>query len=243
MAASTDRLVLLSSSKTVKSGGDGPTWRSGPLNEGPLAALRRRLVRESQAAAKIPEPAFFDAAGEPLDQACRLALGLGRAPTMPAHERYHGQQWEAFGDGAGRPERVVVISGLWGPVLANTPVPPYLLPCGGHRADGSTIASAWQLLATRCLCAMADGRQVVDLLPPESREAIDIETLAAEAPVVTVEFVTDEGKPVHDMRLEQARGALAAHLSRGEGPASFATSPGQGWSWSRGGSTWTYVAV
>ncbi len=228
-------LVLLGSSKTVQPAGDGAPWPV--VLDGPLTARRKELVAAAQrVATDAPDDvasAFFDASGHPLAAARAMALALDDAPTRPALERYHGPQWTTFRDaGVGDPSTVLVVSGLWGLVRSSDPIPAYRLPPGGRLPDGGVVAGWWGDAPTEALAQLAEGHDVVvDLLPAEFGTQVDVAAAceAAGAARVPVRFERADGRAVGSVRLKQARGAFAAHLSRGGTLNRFNDSPGVRW--------------
>ena len=230
--------VLLGSSKTVSDGGDGPPWPQTRLAAGETGAVRARLaevaVRVAVDGADEEAMALFDAPASILDDVRATMRALPVAPTRPAVERYEGQQFVALRDeltdGA---ERIVIISGLFGPVHGDAPLPAYRLPPGGTLPDGTAVAERWSETATAELVRLLTDATgpVVDLLPAEFAAAVDVAAAcgAAGRDHEPIRFTRPDGSSPGTVRLKQARGALAGYLAAGKTLSRFRRSPGMRW--------------
>lgn len=231
-------LVLLSSSKTCASGGNG-----APVAATSLGTVSRRIWDTATSVASTGSDAeasaLFDATGTTLDRARDLHLDLAGAPTMRAGERYTGQQWLQRRATeppvrAGRGDRavVVIVSGLFGFITEDTPIPAYRIAVGARLPDATSVARLWHGQCVDALAPLVEqhGGPIIDLLPGESRQAVDHDgLLAAGVEVLTVAFTRSDGRAAPSVRAKQARGALARHLARGRALQSFTSSPDVSW--------------
>ena len=142
-------IVLLPPSETKHPGGDGPPLRLDSLAHPELTPLRAALVDELVELA-ADESACSRALGLSASQHAEIErnAALRSAPTMPAINRYTGVLYGAL-DYAGRPAAlrhrldrdVVVVSGRWGLLRGDDPVPAYKLPIGASLPTLGGLAS------------------------------------------------------------------------------------------------------
>ena len=142
------------------------------------------------------------------DRRKQVLRSLGRrhparvGPTLPAIERYTGvlyQGLDAASLGAIPRRRlnrsVLVVSGLWGLVAPQDPIPHYKLKMSASTASLGKLTTWWRPAVTGAIADRAAGALVWDLLPIEHSAAV---TWADVAPFqrVTVRFVDAQGKTV-----------------------------------------------
>jgi cytoplasmic iron level regulating protein YaaA (DUF328/UPF0246 family) len=144
-----------------------------------------------------------------LDRARRQVLSaLGRrhpvrsAPTAPAIERYTGVLYRELDAASLRaPARrrlaanVLTVSGLWGLVAPEDPIPAYRLKMSANVAPLGKLSTWWRPRLTAALAARADGAVVWDLLPNEHAAAVDWRSLAPRRRI-TATFLDGNGRTV-----------------------------------------------
>lgn len=185
-------VVLVPPSEGKAPGGGGPPWRPGT---GVLPALdphRRRVLRA-------------------------LGAGVAAAPTSPAIERYTGVlyrelDWSTLPTAARRRGRasLLVVSGLWGLVGPDDPIPAYRLKMSASLPGLGRLSTWWRPRLTAALAEHLQGALVWDLLPNEHAAAWDPIDVQAKRHV-RVRVVDDDGRTVgHWNKL--VKGALVRRL-------------------------------
>jgi cytoplasmic iron level regulating protein YaaA (DUF328/UPF0246 family) len=173
-------LVLLPPSEGKAPDGDGPPWASGRTTDRALDRHRRVVLRE----------------------AAQLGVVRRRGPTLPAMERYTGVlyrelDWASLGVAARRrgAGQVRIVSGLWGLVAPDDPIPAYRLKMSARLDDLGRLSTWWRPRLAPVLADRTEGAVVWDLLPQEHEAAMD---WAACSPSqrVAVRFVDAEGRTV-----------------------------------------------
>src|SRR5690606_12094601 len=131
--------------------------------------------------------------------------------TLPASVRRHG--------GAS----VRIVSGLWGLVAPDDPVPDYRLKMSATLPEIGRLSTWWRPRLSPALATLADGRVVWDLLPIEHEAACDW-TLATPERRVTVRFVDSDDRTVSHWN-KLLKGALVRWLlvERPAGPEALVT--------------------
>ncbi len=146
---------------------------------------------------------------EELDPARGKVLrALGRrhparlGPTLPAIERYTGvlyQGLDAASLGAVPRRRldrsVLVVSGLWGLVAPQDPIPHYKLKMSANVPPLGKLSTWWRPEVTRAIASRAERALVWDLLPIEHSAAVSWDDVSP-FERVTVRFVDAQGKTV-----------------------------------------------
>jgi len=210
----------------------------------PLAAARREVLDAAVALADTRDDValarWCGVAGSDAAAARTMLRGLAGAPTMPAHRRYtgivHGNAGLATLDPAEVAAQVRIVSPLLGLVALDEPVPAYRLELAAVLPGVGGLAGHWREQLVELLCSIGVGRRVWDLLPAEHAR-IWARDVREELDVVTVRFLTPQGRSANAARTKVAKGRLAAHLiarpdltparlvqpRRGEGPL------GPGW--------------
>ena len=173
-------LLLLPPSEGKAPGGDGPGWPAGGTADRALDRHRRLVLRGAKAAGATPK----------------------RAGTVPAIERYTGVlykelDWPSMPAVARRrgAEQVRIVSGLWGLVAPEDPLPPYKLKMSASLPELGKLSTWWRPRLAPVVASLARGRVVWDLLPIEHTAAMDWRT-ADPALRVTVRFVDQDDKTV-----------------------------------------------
>ncbi len=158
--------------------------------------------------------------------AARAATAVNRlvetAPVLPALRRYTGVLYGAL-DYPGQPaplrrrldRSVVVVSGLWGLLRGDDPVPAYKLPMGAAPPGLGRLAPWWRPRLTPVLADYVRGAVVWQLLPAAYAAAIGPLDTAAAIWTVRVERVVDGVRTVVGHDNKAVKGALAAALVAG----------------------------
>ncbi len=148
------------------------------------------------------------AIGELDQRRTQVLRALGRrhparlGTTLPAIERYTGVLYQGL-DAASltavsrrRLDRsVLVVSGLWGLVAPQDPIPHYKLKMSASVAPLGKLSTWWRPAVTAAIADRAAGALVWDLLPIEHSAAVswgDVEAFRR----VTVRFVDAQDKTV-----------------------------------------------
>jgi hypothetical protein len=172
-------LILLPPSEGKAPEGDGPPWQAATMVVDELDGRRQQVLR---------------ALGR------RHPARMG--PTLPAIERYTGVLYQGLdaaslgGVARRRLDRsVLVVSGLWGLVAPQDPIPHYKLKMSASVAPLGKLSTWWRPAVTEAIAHRADRALVWDLLPIEHSAAL---TWGQVAPFqrVTVRFVDADGKTV-----------------------------------------------
>jgi cytoplasmic iron level regulating protein YaaA (DUF328/UPF0246 family) len=157
---------------------------------GALNAAMRRNADERRA--------LLGVKGEALAAATAANRAVSGAPTMPAIERYTGVLYEALevaslSRAATRrlAERVLIVSGLWGLVAPQDPIPDYKLKMGARLGPLGRLSTWWRPRLEAALWERsAAASRVWDLLPGEHGAAVGTPTGAG---VVRVRFLERRG--------------------------------------------------
>jgi cytoplasmic iron level regulating protein YaaA (DUF328/UPF0246 family) len=150
--------------------------------------------------------------GELLERARRAtdAYVAGRAPVLPASQRYTGVVWDNLGVlRMAEARRILVPSALYGVTTAADPIADYRLKFSVSLPGLGGLARWWRVPLTEGLAAHARRRVVVDLLPAEHAAAIDWLVLEASVHVVHVRFRTSDGAAAVGHDAKAAKGRLA----------------------------------
>jgi cytoplasmic iron level regulating protein YaaA (DUF328/UPF0246 family) len=209
VAGPSDVVVLLPPSEGKAAGGDGRwTARSGAFAS--LAARRREVV--AAYASALDDPKVLGVKGPALEraQAAGRLLGRGRAPALPAAERFTGVVWQHLQPADLPVERIAIVSALLGACAGDDPVPDFRLKLSVSLPALGRLDRFWRPHVSTALRRWADGREVWDLLPNEHAAAVEL------AGAVRVRF---EGVSGHDAKA--AKGAFARHVLLTGGHARF----------------------
>jgi cytoplasmic iron level regulating protein YaaA (DUF328/UPF0246 family) len=122
------------------------------------------------------------------------------SPTRPAIERYTGVLYDAL-HAASLPavprrrlgRQVRILSGLWGIVAPDDPIPDYKLKMGASLAGVGKLSTGWRPLVTAALASEVRGRTVWSLLPNEHAAAWapDLSGRSSPASVLSVRFLDE----------------------------------------------------
>jgi len=173
-------LILLPPSEGKADGGEGAPWAVGAMADDALDASRKAVLRAA------------------------IAAGATRkgAPTRPAMERYTGVlykelDWPSLPAAARRrgSTQVRIVSGLWGLVAPDDPIPHYKLKMSASLDGLGRLSTWWRPRLAPVVAPRAAGTVVWDLLPNEHEAAMDWSG-AAPAQRVTVRFVDTQGRTV-----------------------------------------------
>ena len=172
-------LILLPPSEGKALEGDGPPWAPGTMAVEELDAARTKVLK---------------ALGR------RHPARLGA--TLPAFERYTGvlyKELDAASLGAVARRRldrsVLVVSGLWGLVAPQDPIPHYKLKMSASVAPLGKLSTWWRPAVTGAIATRAERSLVWDLLPIEHSAAVSWDAVAP-FERVTVRFVDGRGKTI-----------------------------------------------
>lgn len=170
-------LLLLPPSAGKAAGGTGDPWQAGAPHRFAGLAPERQAVRDAvdgQIRRTAQLTTMFGVSDRALADTLAMWRAVDDAPTLPAWRRYTGVVWNALDpatlSATGR-RRLrdwgVVVSGLWGLVGTDDPLPPYRLPIGARVGDLGGLAAYWRAHVGSHLEAAAAGAWVFDLLPDD----------------------------------------------------------------------------
>lgn len=187
--------ILLPPSEAKRAGGADPPWAPGACALPALDEARQQVLR------------VLGSAG----------IGIQAEPTMAAIERYAGVlyrelDWPSLSAAARRRGRrdLVILSGLWGAVAPDDPIPYYRLKMGASIPPVGTLARWWRPSLTAALRPRLRGRVVWDLLPLEHAAAWVPAEVSYRRRLV-VRFVDAEGRTVSHWN-KLLKGALVRRL-------------------------------
>jgi cytoplasmic iron level regulating protein YaaA (DUF328/UPF0246 family) len=173
-------LILLPPSEGKATGGNEPRWAAGAMRID-LDDQRRAVARALAAAmrgSEVSRRKLLGVTGPSLARATATNRTVLSAPTMPAIERYTGVLYDALDHHTlSSTERrrlgwsVVIVSGLWGLVMADDPIPDYKLKMGAVLPPLGKLSTWWRDALTARLLALARGRHIWNLLPKEHAAA------------------------------------------------------------------------
>jgi cytoplasmic iron level regulating protein YaaA (DUF328/UPF0246 family) len=219
MIAAVEPLLLLPPSEGKAPGGDGRwTARSGAFAS--LASARKQVVAAYAAADLTKVAGVKGPALERAEEAVRL-LARGRAPALPAAERFTGVVWQHLAPADVPVERIAIVNALLGVCAGDDPVPDFRLKLSLSLPPLGRLDRFWRPQVSKALSRWAAGKEVWDLLPNEHAAAVDLPGM------VKVRF---EGVSGHDAKA--VKGALARHVLLTGGHARFRW---HGWSATRKG--------
>lgn len=207
-------LFLLPPSEGKAAGGRGRPWSPGRMAHPDLDPLRVKVaaaLAEHLASPDGDPGRLLGVTGSTLLAATAADRTVLRSATMPAFRRYTGVV-HAAADLAtlSRSQRsqVRIVSGLWGLVGADDPVPAYRLKMSASLPGLGKLSAAWRAALTAELAVLARRRVVFDLLPQEHSAAWDPAAVDY-AQRVTVHFVEE--------RADGTRQVVAHNAKAGKG--------------------------
>jgi cytoplasmic iron level regulating protein YaaA (DUF328/UPF0246 family) len=194
-------LILVPPSEAKSPGGDGPPWSRGTMAIGQLDDARARVLR----ALGPRHPARIE-------------------PTCRALDRYTGVLYRELDAGSlpGPARRrlardLLVVSGLWGLVAPEDPIPYYKLKMSASVRPIGKLSTWWRPQLTEALGPRAHRALVWDLLPQEHAAALRWDDLQPRQRV-TVRFVDGRGKTVSHWN-KLLKGSLVRWLALHPGAA------------------------
>lgn len=189
------QLILIPPSEGKATGGTGAPWEPGSMavdlddrRVEVIAALRRAMRGRVAERERL-----LGVGGSTLAAATRADREVRASPTLPAIERYTGVLYGEL-DAGGLPAAarrrldagVLVVSGLWGLVAPQDPLPEYRLKMGARLDPFGRLATWWRPVLGDAVAARAEGAVVWDLLPAEHAAAV---RLPPDQVRVTVRFL------------------------------------------------------
>ncbi len=175
----TEPLVLLPPSEGKAPGGSGSPWRSAGFALD-LGDERATVVTALVAAMRrtTGQADLLGVKGDALERAVAANRSVDDAPTLPAIERYTGVLYDALDAGSLGPaarrslgRRVLILSGLWGAVAPDDPIPDYKLKMGATLPELGRLAAWWRPRLTPLLDDRAGAATTWNLLPGEHAAA------------------------------------------------------------------------
>lgn len=169
-------LILLPPSEGKASGGTGPAWSPGTMRVGldderraVVAALRRAMRGAAPARARL-----LGVKGDTLAASTAANRDVLVSPTLPAIERYTGVLYGALDPDtlSAAPRRrlaadVLVVSGLWGLVAPDDPIPAYRLKMGASLPGLGKLSTWWRPALDAAIAARRGTGPIWNLLPKE----------------------------------------------------------------------------
>lgn len=155
----------------------------------------------------------------------------GDAPVLRAYERYSGVVWKHLDPqtlSSHQLDRVLIPSGLYGLTTARDYVADYRLKMDVRLGDLGLLGSFWREAVTKALATHAKRATIVNLLPQEHEQAIDLDVLSQSANVQTVPFLTYKGEGAAGHDAKAAKGMMA-RLVLTEGLGALEGFSWQGW--------------
>jgi cytoplasmic iron level regulating protein YaaA (DUF328/UPF0246 family) len=198
--------------------GGGRTKRQPDRFKTPLAQPRQLVL---EALAKMLESESddvlqkrFKARNDLFSRAVEAsnALVKGTAKYLPAWQRYSGVVWEHLDPATLASEarkRILVPSAIYGLTSADDMIADYRLTMNVSLPGIGNLASFWRAPITEVVSSVAQRAQVVNLLPNEHANAIELSKIAH---VIHVGFVQDDKQRAVGHFAKAAKGHFARHL-------------------------------
>lgn len=210
--------MLLPPSEGKTSPARGPALDLDALSSPGLTPVREKVLDALAEVSARPDAAAVLGVGASLADEVARNTALRAAPTAPARRVYTGVLYGAAGLHALTPaarrralESVRVVSGLWGAVTPEDPIPAYRLSMGTDLPGIGPLAAAWRGPLGVELDARADGELVVDCRsaaylaawhPPRSADWVAVRVLRE----------VDGVRSVVSHHAKHTRGVLTRHL-------------------------------
>lgn len=210
--------MLLPPSEGKTSPARGPALDLDALSSPGLTPVREKVLDALAEVSARPDAAAVLGVGTSLADEVARNTALREAPTAPARRVYTGVLYGAAGLHALTPaarrralESVRVVSGLWGAVTPEDPIPAYRLSMGTDLPGIGPLAAAWRGPLGVELDARADGELVVDCRsaaylaawhPPRSADWVAVRVLRE----------VDGVRSVVSHHAKHTRGVLTRHL-------------------------------
>ena len=223
-------LILLPPSEGKTAPVTGPALDLGALSSPGLTPTRERVLDALVAASGRPDAVEVLGVGAGIADEVARNTGLVTAPTAPARSVYSGVLYAAAGLDRLTPaahrraaESVRVVSGLWGLVAPDDPIPAYRLSMGVDLPGVGPLAAAWREPLAAELDARADGGELVVDCRSAAYLAAWRPARAAQASWVQVRVLREVAgrRSVVSHHAKHTRGVLTRHLvtRRGAAPA------------------------
>ena len=189
---------------------------------------------------------IFGVRGKLLERSVQAMAELveGRAPVLPAYQRYTGVVWKHLDPenlSAKDRARIIVPSGLYGVTTGEDGIADYRLKMDVSLGQVGNLAKFWQPALTKCLIENFKGSVVINLLPKEHEAAIDLKSVAAATRFVAVEFVASNGSKAAGHDAKAVKGILARELLV-SGPTGLEDFRWRGWRAKEKAGSWKIVA-
>lgn len=211
-------LVLLPPSEGKTSPARGPALDLDALSSPGLTPVREKVLDALAEVSARPDAATVLGVGASLADEVARNTALRDAPTAAARQVYTGVLYGAAGLHSLTPaarrrahESVRVVSGLWGAVTPEDPIPAYRLSMGTDLPGIGPLAAAWRGPLGVELDARADGELVIDCRsaaylaawhPPRSADWVAVRVLRE----------VDGVRSVVSHHAKHTRGVLTRHL-------------------------------
>jgi cytoplasmic iron level regulating protein YaaA (DUF328/UPF0246 family) len=216
-------LILLPPSEGKTAPPRGPVLDLDTLSSPALTGTRARVLDALVAASGAPDAVATLGVGAGIADEVARNVHLRAAPTAPARRVYTGVLYAAAGLDTLTPtgrrraaEQVRVVSGLWGLVGPEDPIPAYRLSMGVDLPGVGPLAAAWR----EPLAAELDPRALSGDLVVDCRSATYL--AAWRPPRAAHEQWVQGRRSVVSHHAKHTRGVLTRHLlsRRGAAPGS-----------------------
>ena len=172
--------------------------------------MRQALANELRGVSTSRAETLFKVRGELLERALAATKSYvaGSALLLPAYQRYSGVVWSHLEAETLAPftrDRILIPSGLYGVTTSSDGIADYRLTMNVSVTSIGKVAAFWKPMVTEVLTQKTSGALLFDLLPNEHRAAIDGGRLAQHCELVTVNFVSHDGKKLLVTLLRQRK--------------------------------------
>lgn len=220
-----DALLLLPPSEGKADGGRRRGRARAPRSHPRLGDARTEVARALAAAMDRPDAGrLLGVKGAALEAARRANRALADGPVLPAIQRYTGVLYDHLEAGsldsgarARLLDEVRIVSGLWGLVRADDPLPDYKLKIDANLPPLGRLSTWWRPRLTPVLDRTAARLVVWDLLP-NAHAAVWADPDATPALRITASFEAEQRRGAEVVRTavthwsKALKGALARHL-------------------------------
>ena len=220
------RLILIPPSEGKALGGEGRAWREVSSASPELERRRDQVLSAlvefvSDGSQRAVYERVFGVRGEALDRSLDANATAPTAPTLPAIERYEGVLYQHLDApsldraAARRLDRdVVIVSGLWGLVRPDEPIPDYRLKMSTSLGSLGRLSTWWRPALSAEVAARSERAEVWNLLPHEHAAALDLpERKMVNSAVWLEPDRAGSLRPVSHWN-KALKGALVGHLLR-----------------------------
>ncbi len=195
----TDAYVLLPPSESKSSGGERGVVGGRFTAELRTSheQIRRELRVLMRSGDQVAQERILGVRGPLLERATTATKSLlaGRAPLLPAWQRYEGVVWSHLEPATlsdAQRARLLIPSGLYGLNAADDLIPDYRLTMKVSLGPVGNVANFWRPALTRSLSRL--DRPIISLLPKEHESAIDSDALRAAGQYQSIQFVKADGE-------------------------------------------------